>query len=111
MAPATAPGPTPAEKAFRSGEALEKAGKLGEALADYKLAAALGLPAAPAKVQSVTARLVQFHTRTAREALAKQDLDGSIRAWDRVLELGPDNETARLERQRVLRLKENYKQK
>ena len=42
----------------------------------------------------------------ARTAFAKQDLDGSVRAWDRVLDIDPDNNTAKLERQRALALKE-----
>ena len=68
-------------------------------------------PNADAKVQSVTARLVDVNSRAARAALARQDLDGSIRAWDRVLEISPGNETARLERQKVLRLKDALNKK
>lgn len=108
-APATPPpdpGPSPAVQAFRSAESLEKAGKLDSALADYRTAATLGYPGADAKVQAVTARLVDVNSRAARVALNRQDLDGSIRAWDRVLELSPGNENALLERQKVLRLKE-----
>ena len=105
-APPVDAGPSPAEKAYSSGEAAEKAGNLDSALADYKSAAALGSAAAPAKVRAVTARLVEVNSRAARAALAKQDLDASIRAWDQVLDLSPGNQTAQLERQKVLRLKE-----
>jgi hypothetical protein len=46
------------------------------------------------------------HTRAARSAFAKQDLNGAIRAWDSVLELDPNNRTAQLERQKAIDLKE-----
>ena len=49
------------------------------------------------------------HTRSARAAYAKQDLDGAIAAWDRVLELDPNNGTAKLERQKAIELKERLK--
>jgi tetratricopeptide (TPR) repeat protein len=45
------------------------------------------------------------HTREARAAYARQDLDGCIAAWDRVLALDPNNGTAKLERQRAIDLK------
>jgi CBS-domain-containing membrane protein len=46
------------------------------------------------------------HSRAARTAFAKQDLEGAIKAWDAVLEIEPDNRTALLEKQKVLGLKE-----
>lgn len=49
------------------------------------------------------------HTRSARAAFAKQDLNGAIRAWDAVLDLDPDNRTAQLERQKAIDLKEKLK--
>lgn len=52
---------------------------------------------------------INRHTRAARAAYAKQDLDGAIAAWDRVLELDPNNSNARLERQKALELKERLK--
>ena len=54
-------------------------------------------------------KLVQKHTQIARSAMARQDLDGSIRNWDRVLELDAGNDTARLERQRAVTLKDRLK--
>ena len=42
-------------------------------------------------------QLVVRFTTNARSAFAKQDLDGSIRQWDRVLSLDPSNETAKPE--------------
>jgi hypothetical protein len=49
---------------------------------------------------------INRHTRAARSAFAKQDLNGAIRAWDNVLELDPNNRTAQLERQKAIDLKE-----
>ena len=49
---------------------------------------------------------INRHTRAARAAFAKQDLNGAIRAWDNVLELDPNNRTAQLERQKAIDLKE-----
>jgi LysM repeat protein len=110
-APPAQATPSPAERAYRNGEAAEKSGHLDRALTDYQSAATLGSTAAPARVQAITAQLVEVNSRAARTALAKQDLDGSVRAWDRVLELSPDNSTAQLERQKVLRLKEALQKK
>lgn len=45
-------------------------------------------------------------TRAARAAFARQDLDTAIQQWDKVLELDPNNATARLERQKAVELKE-----
>jgi tetratricopeptide (TPR) repeat protein len=53
--------------------------------------------------------LIAQHDRKAREAFRRQDLDTSIKEWDRVLELDPNNETARLERQRAEELKKHLK--
>lgn len=48
-------------------------------------------------------------TRRAKQAYVKQDLDGSQRNWDAVLEIEPENKTALLERQKVLELKEKLR--
>jgi len=50
------------------------------------------------------------HTRSARAAFAKQDLDGALRGWDAVLALDPENRTALLERQKTQSLKEKLGQ-
>lgn len=111
-APATAtvvteaPEASPAERAFRGAQAAEKAGNFDKAYADYKSAVSLGYPGASAGVATMRKKLVDIHSRAARSALARQNLDGAIAAWDRVLQLKPGDETAQLERQKVLRLKE-----
>ena len=50
-------------------------------------------------------------SRQARAAMARQDLDGAIRAWDEVLKLDPGNTTATLERQKAIDLKERLRTK
>jgi tetratricopeptide (TPR) repeat protein len=87
--------------ALRSAEAAERAGDLERALAEYRRAASLDQPAAGNKAEDVRKRLVSRYTVNARTAFVKQDLTGSIRAWDKVLQLDPGNETARLERQKA----------
>ena len=112
---AAAPAPTPAatpvaaETAFRSGEAAAKAGMLEKALGDYRRAAGLGHPSATAQADATAKRLIDIHSRNALAAMARQDLDGAIRSWDEVLEIEPGNETARLEKQKALRLKDKVK--
>jgi len=105
-APAAPAEPSAGEKAFRAAEASAKAGNLERALADYKQAASLGIAAAGPKADATSKRLVDTHSRNARSALARQDLDGAVKSWDKVLELDPANDTAKLERQKVMRLKE-----
>jgi hypothetical protein len=52
------------------------------------------------------AEAVARHTRNARSAFAKQDLDAAIRSWDEVLKLDPDNRIAILEKDKVVALKD-----
>ena len=92
-----------------SAAAAERAGDLKRALTEYKRAAGLDQPGAAAKAESVRREMVRRFTIQARNAFAKQDLDGAIQNWDRVLELEPANETARLERQKAIDLKEKLK--
>lgn len=101
--------PSPAEVAYRSGDAAYKAGMYEKALADYKRASSLGHPQGAAQADVTAKRLVDIHSRNAHAAMARQDLDGAIRSWDRVLEIDPNNETARLEKQKALRLKDKIK--
>ena len=101
--------PAPAEQAARQAEAAERAGDLDGALAGYRRAAMLNQPGASARVDAVRKKLVAQHSAGARGALARQDLDGSIRQWDRVLEIDPGNDTARLERQRAVALREKVR--
>jgi tetratricopeptide (TPR) repeat protein len=107
--PAAEPTPSAAETAYRTGDAAAKAGMLEKALADFKRAAALGHPNGAAQADAMAKRLIDTHSRNAHAAMARQDLDGAIRSWDLVLEIDPGNETARLEKQKALRLKDKIK--
>ncbi len=111
-APAAEPSPaepSPADKAYASADAAAKAGNDELALGGYRQAAGLGHPEAAVKAQATLKRLVDQRSRTARGALARQDLVGAIRGWDRVLEIDPNNETARLEREKARQLQEKVK--
>jgi len=68
--------------------------------------AAVTEAAAAARNAKSRADDIARHSRAARTAFAKQDLDAAIKAWDAVLEIEPDNRTALLEKQKVQGLKE-----
>lgn len=85
--PAAAPGPTPAAAPSPAASATDAASDADKA--------------ARGRSEAITR-----HTRAARAAFAKQDLNGAIRAWDAVLEIDPNNRTAQLERQKAIDLKE-----
>ena len=108
-APPAPPEPTAGQRAMRAGETAERAGDLERALSEYGKAASLNEAGADAKAQQVRKVLVQRYSLNARTAFAKQDLDGAIRSWDRVLGVDPANDTARLEKQRALALKDKAK--
>ena len=85
-------------------------GDLERAYSDYRSASGGDLSAeSQARADNLRRRLVQRYTVSARSAFAKQDLDGAIRHWDRVMQLDPSNDTARLEQQKALALKEKIK--
>ena len=81
-------------------------------------AAVLPLPPAPApapapasadtqeQARRAQQQQIAVHLRQARSAFARQDLDGAIAQWDRVLALDPDHAAALRERQRALALKD-----
>lgn len=110
-APATSPAePSVGDKALASADAAERRGDVERAYTDYRLATSSPLgSSALAKAEPLRRRLVMRYTRNARSAFAKQDLDGSIRHWDRVMQLDPSNDTARLEQQKARALKEKIK--
>jgi CBS-domain-containing membrane protein len=66
-------------------------------------------PPDPSRAQREREAAIARHTREARSAFAKQDLDAAILSWDKVLELDPGNSTAQLERQRAVALKERLR--
>ena len=107
--PPVTPPVSPAEQALRQAEAAERSGDLDGAFAGYRRAATLNQPGAAARADAVRKKLVAQHSAGARGALARQDLDGSIRLWERVLAVDPGNDTARFERQRAIALREKVR--
>lgn len=102
--------PSAGDKALASAEAAEKRGDVERAYSDYRVATGSELSSdGQAKAEVLRRRLLQRSTLNARSAFAKQDLDGAIRHWDRVMQLDPGNDTARLERQKAMALKEKIK--
>lgn len=93
---------------MRNAAAAEQAGDLPGALNEYVNAANLGEPDAAAKAELLRTQLVARYSADARAALARQDLDGSIANWQRVLELDRKNSAARLELEHVRQLKEKF---
>ena len=104
--PPPAPPPlSPGEQEMRNGATAEQAGDLPRALAAYRKAENLKQSGASAKVEKVRGQLVSRHSTSARNALARQDLDGAISNWLRVIELDPGHPTARAELERLRGLK------
>ena len=109
-AAAATPAPSAADKALGSADAAEKRGDVERAYIDYRLVIGGDLSSsAQTKAEGLRRRLVQRYTLNARISFAKQDLDGAIRHWDRVMQLDPGNDTARLEQQKAMALKEKIK--
>ena len=55
--------------------------------------------------------LIRSYDREATQALQRQNLDLAISKWDRILELDPANQKAKLERERALDLKKRMSEK
>jgi hypothetical protein len=107
--PPPPPEPSPGAKAMQSAAAFERSGNLERALADYRKAASLDQAGAAVKAEAVRKQLADRHVQKARGAMARQDLDGAIASWNKVLELDPGNDMARLEKQKATALKEKVK--
>ena len=100
------PEPTPGERAMRNAASAERAADLPRARIEYLKAASFNQPGAAAKAEQLRTQLISRYSLNARSALARQDLDGAILNWQRVLELDPENPTARLELERARGLKD-----
>jgi len=103
------PDAAPGDESFGRAQAAERRGDLVAALTEYQRAVVLGHADATAKAKQMRGQLVGRHTRRAREAFARQDLDGSIKEWDLVLFYEPDNGTAVAEKKRAIDLNEKAK--
>ena len=109
--PRLLPEPTPSDLAFQRG--LREQAQ-GHNLAAYEaFQSAYSLDPANSEARSnaelMHKEIVADYTRRARAAFARQDLQGSIDAWDEVLAFDPGNDIAQLERQKALVLQERIK--
>lgn len=98
-------------RALAEGQTIRVPGKAPPNLAASTPAATPGAAGTetapdPAAGERQRAELIARHTRDARGAFAKQDLDAAIRSWEAVLKLDPENRTAFLEREKIIGLKE-----
>lgn len=103
--PPPPPPVPPGVQAMNDGAAAERAGDLPRAMASYRKADGLGQAGAGAKAEQLRSSLVSRYTRAARNDFTREDLDGAIANWQRVLDLDPTNATARSEQDRAKKLK------
>jgi tetratricopeptide (TPR) repeat protein len=122
-APPTADAVKPAEpeakprddvaELLQKGKDLAASGNLEGAYAAYSDAA----KKIPVNAEAVRRRdaskaaLVRSLDREGTQAFQRQNLDLSITKWDRILELDPNNQKAKLERERCLELKKKMAEK
>jgi tetratricopeptide (TPR) repeat protein len=98
---------------LQKGKELEASGNLEGAYAAYSEAARK----APVNAEAVRRRdasktvLVRSLDREGTQAFQRQNLDLAITKWDRILELDPNNQKAKLERERCLELKKKMADK
>ena len=98
---------------LQKGKDLEASGNLEGAFAAYSEAA----KKTPVNAEAVRRRdasraaLVRSLDREGTQAFQRQNLDLAITKWDRILELDPNNQKAKLERERCLELKKKMADK
>ncbi|MCB1954786.1 MAG: LysM peptidoglycan-binding domain-containing protein [Rhodocyclaceae bacterium] len=109
--PVQPPEPTPADRAFQRGLREQAQGNNLKAYTAFKEAYALDASNREARSNAdlMHQEIVSDYMRRARAAFAKQDLQGSIKHWDQLLEFDPGNEIALLERQKAIALQERIK--
>ena len=114
-APAAEPEPpkAAASSLMQQGAAQQKAGNLEAAYATYSEAARSepGNKDAVMQRDAVKVALVRKYDREALQAYQRQNLDLAIRKWDQILELDPNNQKAKLERERAIELKKKMSEK
>ena len=120
-APATKPPPVPPAspppvenpfaKQMADGREQERKGDLERALSTYSEIVRRDPQQTEAsqRAAEVRRKLLDRYTAEGTKAYAQQDLDKSIAAWDRVLQLDPDNANAKAKRQQAIYLKDQLK--
>ena len=114
-APAETPAPAPDDVAslLQKGRQQQAAGNLEGAYATLSEAAARFPGNRDAVLQRDAAKsaLIRSYDREGTQAFQRQNLDLAITKWDRILELDPGNQKAKLERERSLDLKKKMSEK
>jgi tetratricopeptide (TPR) repeat protein len=107
------PKPNEAERLYKQALAQRQAGDLDAAYASLRDASRREPANATYSKQLEATRvdLVRRYDRAATQAFQRQNLDLAIRNWDRVLEIDPGNQKARLERARAEELKKRMQEK
>jgi LysM repeat protein len=127
VAAPTTPAPAPAAEAakpaddtnselaqlMKKGRDLQASGDLAGAYVAYSDAATRYPTNAAAVSQrnAAKAALIRAYDRDATQAFQRQNLDLAISKWDRLLELDPANQKAKLERDRAIDLKKRMSEK
>jgi LysM repeat protein len=109
-----APAPiSPVATLLQKGRQLEANGDLPGAYGAFNEAVALAPGNRDAVLQrdAAKAALIRSYDREATQAFQRQNLDLAISKWDKLLELDPANQKAKLERQRALDLKKQLAEK
>ena len=107
------PTMTPVASLLQKGRQLEANGDLPGAYGAFSEAVALAPGNRDAVLQrdAAKAALIRSYDREATQAFQRQNLDLAIAKWDKLLELDPSNQKAKLERQRALDLKKQLAEK
>jgi tetratricopeptide (TPR) repeat protein len=98
---------------MQRGRQQQTAGNLEAAYATFSDAASRYPTSRDAVSQRDAAKsaLIRSYDREATQAFQRQNLDLAISKWDRILELDPTNQKAKLERDRALDLKKRMSEK
>jgi tetratricopeptide (TPR) repeat protein len=98
---------------MQQGADMQKTGNLEGAYDAFREAALRdpGNKDAATQRDSVRQTLARRYEREAAQAFQRQNLDEAISKWDRVLALEPNNQKAKLERERALDLRKKMSEK
>jgi tetratricopeptide (TPR) repeat protein len=98
---------------MQQGMTQQKAGNLDAAYESFSDAvkAEPGNKDAVVQRDSVKVALVRRYDREAAQAYQRQNLDLAIKKWDQILELDPNNQKAKLEKERAVELKKKMAEK
>ena len=112
-AEATLPVPDDLASLMQKGRLQQSASNLEGAYATFSEAATRFPGNKDAVVQRDAAKsaLIRSYDREGTQAFQRQNLDLAITKWDRILELDPGNQKAKLERERCLDLKQKMTEK